>query len=127
MTTLTGKTALVTGGSRGIGRAMAKRLGQEGARIAVHYGSNESAAKETVSAIEEAGGSAFTIHAELGVPGDADALWAAFDAEADGVDTLVNNAGVLGDQAAIQDVKRRTSAASSPSTPGRRSSSRSEA
>jgi 3-oxoacyl-[acyl-carrier protein] reductase len=70
----------------------------------VHYASNESAAKETASAIEEAGGSAFTIHAELGVPGDADALWAAFDADADGVDTLVNNAGVLGDQAEIQDV-----------------------
>ncbi|MFI6639871.1 SDR family oxidoreductase [Streptomyces sp. NPDC050504] len=93
---LTGRTALVTGGSRGIGRAIAQRLGSEGALVGVHYASNEAAAKETVTAIEEAGGRAFAIRAELGVPGDADALWAAFDAHADGVDVLVNNAGVAG-------------------------------
>ncbi|WP_328406132.1 SDR family oxidoreductase [Nocardia sp. NBC_00403] len=94
MGALTGKTALVTGGSRGIGRAIAERLGRDGARVAVHYNGNEEAAKETVAAIEAAGGSAFAIRAELGVPGDAAALWAAFDAHADGVDIIVNNAGV---------------------------------
>ncbi|MGW7271423.1 SDR family oxidoreductase [Streptomyces sp. NPDC054864] len=94
MGTLAGKTALVTGGSRGIGRGIAERLGRDGARVAVHYGSNEVAAKETVTAIEAAGGSAFAIGAELGVPGDAQALWDAFDAHADGVDILVNNAGI---------------------------------
>lgn len=93
---LTGKTALVTGGSRGIGRAIALRLGAEGARVAVHYGGNEAAAKETVALIEAAGGSAFALRTELGVPGDAEALWRAFDAHADGVDILVNNAGVAG-------------------------------
>lgn len=91
---LTGKTALVTGGSRGIGRGIAERLGRDGARVGVHYGSNEAAAKETVAAIEQAGGSAFAIGAELGVPGDAAALWDAFDAHADGLDILVNNAGI---------------------------------
>ncbi|MEU6991841.1 SDR family oxidoreductase [Streptomyces sp. NPDC046465] len=91
---LVGKTALVTGGSRGIGRGIAERLGRDGARVAVHYGSNEVAAKETVAAIEAAGGSAFAIGAELGVPGDAEALWSEFDRHADGLDILVNNAGI---------------------------------
>ncbi|MEU1021442.1 SDR family oxidoreductase [Streptomyces sp. NPDC005904] len=91
---LAGKTALVTGGSRGIGRGIAERLGRDGARVAVHYGTNETAAKETVTAIEAAGGSAFAIGAELGVPGDAEALWAEFDRHAEGLDILVNNAGI---------------------------------
>ncbi|MFP3988017.1 SDR family oxidoreductase [Streptomyces sp. E11-3] len=94
MGTLAGKTALVTGGSRGIGRSIAERLGRDGARVAVHYGSNEAAAKETVAGIEAAGGSAFAIRTELGVPGAAAALWAEFDREADGLDILVNNAGI---------------------------------
>ncbi|MFF1693868.1 SDR family oxidoreductase [Streptomyces sp. NPDC058257] len=94
MGALAGKTALVTGGSRGIGRGIAERLGRDGARVAVHYGSNAVAAKETVTAIVAAGGSAFAIGTELGVPGDAAALWEAFDAHADGVDILVNNAGI---------------------------------
>ncbi|GAA4263864.1 SDR family oxidoreductase [Dactylosporangium darangshiense] len=106
MTALAGKTALVTGGSRGIGRAIAIRLGRDGAHVAVHYGSNEAAAKQTVAAIEASGGHAFTVHAEFGMDGDAEALWAGFDAHADSLDILVNNAGILGDQAEIQDVSR---------------------
>ncbi|MFF5500601.1 SDR family oxidoreductase [Streptomyces roseolus] len=94
MGVLTGRTALVTGASRGIGRGIAERLGRDGARVAVHYGRNEAAAKETVAAIEAAGGEAFAIGQELGVPGDVEALWAAFDARADGLDILVNNAGI---------------------------------
>ncbi|MEV5545301.1 SDR family oxidoreductase [Streptomyces sp. NPDC052309] len=94
MGVLTGKTALVTGASRGIGRGVAERLGRDGARVAVHYGRSEAAAKETVAAIEAAGGSAFAIGVELGVPGDAEALWEQFDRHADGLDILVNNAGI---------------------------------
>ncbi|MEV6808777.1 SDR family oxidoreductase [Streptomyces sp. NPDC051132] len=95
-----GRTALVTGGSRGIGRAISRRLAREGALVAVHYGHDEAAAERTVEEIQDDGGRAFAVHAELGVPGDADTLWEAFDralAGQDahpGVDILVNNAGV---------------------------------
>ncbi|MER6524911.1 SDR family oxidoreductase [Streptomyces sp. NPDC001508] len=94
MGALTGRTALVTGAGRGIGRGVAERLGRDGARVAVHYGRSEAAAKETVAAIEAAGGSAFAIGAELGRPADAARLWREFDRHADGLDILVNNAGI---------------------------------
>ncbi|MEU4609235.1 SDR family oxidoreductase [Streptomyces umbrinus] len=107
MGVLTGRTALVTGASRGIGRGIAERLGRDGARVGVHYGRNEAAAKETVATIEAAGGSAFAIRAELGLPGDAAALWEEFDRHADGVDILVNNAGI-GSTPPIEEIDEET-------------------
>jgi 3-oxoacyl-[acyl-carrier protein] reductase len=97
---LAGKVALVTGGSRGIGRAIAERLAQDGAVVGVAYGRDQAAADETVERIRKDGGRAFALRAELGRHGDAAELWAAFDAAGeeftpDGkLDIIVNNAGI---------------------------------
>jgi len=56
MSALTGKTALVTGASRGIGRYTAQRLARDGARVGVHYATNEQAAKDVVTSIDATGG-----------------------------------------------------------------------
>lgn len=98
MADLTGKTALVTGASRGLGKAIALRLAADGAHVAVHYGNDEVGAKDTVLQIQQAGGRAFTIQSVLGVDGDVDTLFEQLGRGLEGrpLDILVNNAGVLG-------------------------------
>ena len=104
-----GKIALVTGGSRGIGRETVLRLAAAGALVGVHYGGNADAAAETVRLVEAAGGTAFAVQADLGDRRGPWRLFEAFDAElrrrtgAAKFDILVNNAGT-GARNLIEDV-----------------------
>jgi len=94
---LAGKTALVTGASRGIGRAIALRFAAEGAFVVVNYAGNEAAAGETLAAIESAGGKAVLSRFDVGSAGEVDTAVKAIVAERGRIDILVNNAGVTRD------------------------------
>lgn len=108
---LAGKVALVTGGSRGIGRAVSRRLAADGAEVFVHYGQDEAAAAETVSAIEDGGGTATAISADLARPDAVDTLFAALSAAGmTSLDILVNNAAIIAtepiDELSVEEVDR---------------------
>lgn len=110
MSSLTGKTALVTGGSRGIGAAIALRLAQQGADVAITYVHGEAAALDVVAKIESAGQRGFAIKADAADPGDAAGAVERAADDLGRLDILVNNAGIgvlgpIGDLA-LADVDR---------------------
>ena len=89
------KTALVTGASRSIGRGIAEAFGREGAAVAVNYHSDEEAAEKTVDTVENEGGTAIAVQADVSDEDDAQKLVDTVTAEFGGIDVLVNNAGIL--------------------------------
>ncbi|HEY7347677.1 MAG TPA: 3-oxoacyl-[acyl-carrier-protein] reductase [Ktedonobacterales bacterium] len=96
-TTLAGKTALVTGGSRGIGRATALELARLGANVVVNYRGNAEAAREVQALIEEQGGKALAIRADVSQSAEIDRLFATIAETFGAVEILVNNAGLTRD------------------------------
>lgn len=92
---LQGKTAIVTGGGRDIGRACAVKLASEGARVAINYFASSAGAEETLAEIKAQGGKAIAVQGDLNNPADVEALVARTVETFGGVDVLVNNAGGL--------------------------------
>ena len=92
---LQGKVALVTGASRGIGRTVAVRLGRDGAAVVVNYAGSQQAARETVAAIEEAGGRAVAVQADVGKRADVERLFDETFQHFGRLDILVTNAGIM--------------------------------
>ncbi len=95
---LEGRTALVTGASRGIGRAVALELGREGAQVVVNYLRSEEAASAVSEEIAREGGRALVIRANVGAPGEVRSMVDQVIEECGQIDILVNNAGVTRDR-----------------------------
>lgn len=94
---LAGQVAVVTGASRGIGRAIALQLAQVGAKVAVNYASSSSAADELVAQIASDGGEAIAVQADVSKSDQVDALFSTVMEKWGRVDVLVNNAGITRD------------------------------
>jgi 3-oxoacyl-[acyl-carrier protein] reductase len=92
---LNGKVAIVTGASRGIGRQAAIQLAQAGVKVVVNYSSNQGKADEVVKAIEQAGGEAVALRANVGKVSEVEALFSGALERYGHVNILVNNAGVM--------------------------------
>ena len=95
---LDGKAALVTGASRGIGRAIALELAQEGAKVAVNYQNNDAKAQEVADAITKLGGTCLLAKANLANPQEARAMVKRVATQFGRLDVLVNNAGITRDK-----------------------------
>ena len=96
-----GDVLLVTGGSRGIGAAAARLAAAAGYRVALNYRADGDAAAALVAEIEDAGGSALALQADVSREQDVDRLFAELDARYGRIDALVNSAGVGGNQSAV--------------------------
>lgn len=94
--------ALVTGGSRGIGRATALQLAEEGYTVAVNFHHNIRAATEVVNHIATAGGKAFALRADISDESQVVAMFEAIDREGEPLAALVNNAGILFEQSTVE-------------------------
>ncbi|MGE4404241.1 SDR family oxidoreductase [Pseudomonas sp.] len=95
MSAQTSKTAIVTGGSRGIGQAIAKRLAADGFAVVVNYAGNAAKAQETVAAIESAGGKAVAFQGDVSKQDDVAALFAGAKRAFGHIDVVVNSAGIM--------------------------------
>ncbi|KPI22549.1 SDR family oxidoreductase [Streptomyces sp. NPDC048253] len=91
----TTRVALVTGASGGIGRAVARRLATEGMAVGVHYAGNEVAARETVAAVEAAGGRAIAVTGDVADEGAMADAFSAVEGAFGGIDVVVHTAGVM--------------------------------
>ena len=96
-TALTGQTALVTGGGRGIGRAIALALAESGLEVVVNYSSSAAAAEEVVELITASGGKAYALQANVSKEDDVDGLIKTMLERSGRLDVLVNNAGITRD------------------------------
>lgn len=94
---LSGRVALVTGASRGIGRSVARELGTSGAYVAVNYARDAEAAAETVRIVQEDGGRSISVQADVAVADEVAALVDQVEERLGPVDILVNNAGITRD------------------------------
>jgi 3-oxoacyl-[acyl-carrier protein] reductase len=92
-----GRVAIITGGGRGIGRAIVVRLAQEGANVAISYRSNDAAAEETAQKVREAGVKCELFKGDVASPEDVQALFKGVSDAFGRVDILVNNAGITRD------------------------------
>src|SRR5262249_21425749 len=91
---LSGKVAVVTGASKGIGAAIARHLAAEGAAVVVNYASSKAGAERVVAEITAAGGRAIAVRADVSKPADIQRLFAETERACGRLDVLVNNAGV---------------------------------
>ncbi|MBU5293915.1 3-oxoacyl-[acyl-carrier-protein] reductase [Anaerosalibacter bizertensis] len=96
------KNALVTGGSRGIGRATAIELSKEGANVIITYNSNEEKAKEVIKEVEKNGVKGLAIKADVSSEEDVKSMMKTIKSQFDSIDVLVNNAGVTKDNLLIR-------------------------
>jgi 3-oxoacyl-[acyl-carrier protein] reductase len=92
---LTGKVILVTGASRGIGAAVARKLAEQGAKVIINYAGGQQAAAQIVNEIQQQGGDTIALQADVSKPGEVKAMFDAAIAHYGRIDVLVNNAGIM--------------------------------